>query len=133
MKRARDEIGIKRRLPRGSSRMRVKWIAEPVPGSDSFANAPHLPAKAKVVVDGFELVSVADDNPAHAQQKRDREYPELRGSNTRPKSHQRAKFAFIHLRIGIKRAHLVKEDDTARLTNPRLNESADSSAPQPPP
>src|SRR5208282_3859584 len=78
------QIRIQRRLPRSWPGRGAKGIAEAVTGGERSCDPSHLPPEAEVVVGVFESVSVAEDDPAHAQKKSDGHDPERRVSNARP-------------------------------------------------
>ena len=71
----RREIWIERRLPCGGAGGGAEGAAEAVSRGEGGGDATHLEAESEIVVARLELISVADDDPAHAQQEGDGDDP----------------------------------------------------------
>ena len=84
MEDACGQIRIKRRFPGGGPCGSVERVAEASTVGDGCADAAHFPAKSEVVFGRFEFVSMADDDPAYAEEQSNGDEPELRGADARP-------------------------------------------------
>src|SRR5207245_2281734 len=79
-----DQKWVKRWLPGCRPGRFIEWVSKALARSQRSPNPPHLIAKAKVVVNSFEIVGVRDEDHSQPQNQSDQYHPEERSACRMP-------------------------------------------------